>query len=231
MLKGIRTILFVAVVVLAGALQTNAQQPSGAPVDCAKLIGLTFEGNTSITSATPITSGRLVISPTVTATDLPPFCRVQGVSKPSSDSSILFEVWLPQAARWNTRFLSTGEGGYAGNLSYARNGLDGSMDELLRRGYATAGTDTGHKAADTSWVVGHPEKAIDYLYRAKHLTTVAAKGLIAAYYGRPASYSYFSSCSNGGRQGLLEAQRYPEDYDGLIIGAPWNFQSHSNLCA
>ncbi len=102
------------------------------------------------------------------------------------------------------------------------------MDEILRRGYATAGTDTGHKTGDAWWAVGHPERAIDYLYRAKHLTTVAAKGIITAYYGRPASYSYFSSCSNGGRQGLLEAQRYPEDYDGLIIGAPWNFQSHSN---
>ena len=126
MLKSIRTILFVAVVVLAGVLRTNAQQSSGAPVDCAKLIGLTFEGNTSITSATPITSGTLVISPTVTATNLPPFCRVQRVSMPSSDSSISFEVWLPQPDRWNTRFLSTGEGGYAGTLAYTRNGLDGS---------------------------------------------------------------------------------------------------------
>ena len=68
----------------------------------------------------------------------------------------------------------------------------------------------------------------DYLYRAKHVTTVAAKAIVAAYYGQPASRSYFSSCSNGGRQGLIEAQRYPDDFDGLIIGAPWNFQSHSN---
>src|SRR5262249_17016731 len=157
---------------------------------CAKLVGLTFEGNTSITAATPVASGTLVVSPTVTAVNLPPFCRVQGVSKPSSDSNILFEVWLPQPDRWNTRFLSSGEGGYAGNLGYTRNGLDGSMDELLRRGYATAGTDTGHQATETSWAVGHPEKAIDYLYRAKHLTTVAAKGVIAAYYGRSPSYSY-----------------------------------------
>src|SRR5688500_18108526 len=98
--------LFVAVILLAGALDTYAQQPARAPVDCANLTGLTFEGNTSITSATPVTSGTHVISPTVTVTNLPPFCRVQGLSKPSSESSIFFEVWLPQPASWNTRFLS-----------------------------------------------------------------------------------------------------------------------------
>src|SRR6516225_4875155 len=228
MLKSLWTFGVAGLVAFAAALHTHAQQQPGAPTDCPKLAGLTFEGNTSITSATPITSGTLVISSTVTVTNLPPFCRVQGLSKPSSDSSIFFEVWLPQPDQWNSRFLSTGEGGYAGSPNYTRNGLDGGMDELLRRGYATAGTDTGHKTGDAWWAVGHPEKAVDYLYRAKHLTTVAAKGVVAAYYGKPASYSYFSSCSNGGRQGLLEAQRYPEDYDGLVIGAPWNFQSHSN---
>jgi Tannase and feruloyl esterase len=228
MLKQIWTILLVGGAALAGSIPAHAQRQSDAPVECEKLVGLTFEGNTSITSAVSITSGTLVISPTVTVEDLPPFCRVQGLSKPTTDSSIFFEVWLPQRDRWNSRFLSTGEGGYAGSPNYSRNGLDGSMDEILKRGYATAGTDTGHKTGETWWAVRHPEKAVDYLYRAKHVTTVAAKGIITAYYGRPASYSYFSSCSNGGRQGLIEAQRYPEDFDGLIIGAPWNFQSHSN---
>src|SRR5262249_24755761 len=124
--------------------------------------------------------------------------------------------------------LSSGEGGFAGAPNYTRNGLDGGMDELVRRGYATASTDTGHRSSEPGWALGHPEKAIDDLFRSKHLVTVAAKGLITAYYGRPASRSYFNSCSNGGRQGLIEAQRYPDDYDGLVIGAPWNFQSHSN---
>jgi len=222
-------------VVLAGALDTHAQAPpqgqrgpARAPVDCADLTKLTFEGNTSITSATPVTSPDVVVSTNVTLTKVPPFCRVQGLSKPSGDSSIFFEVWLPQQANWNTKFLSSGEGGFAGTLNYTRNGLDGGMDELLRRGYATASTDTGHRSSDSSWAVGHPEKAVDYLYRAKHIVTVAAKGLIAAHYGRPPSYSYFNSCSNGGRQGLMEAQRYPDDYDGIVVGAPWNFQSHSN---
>src|SRR5260370_36034 len=152
-------------------------------------------------------------------TDLPEFCRVQGVSKPSSDSNIYYEVWLP--TQWNGRFLSSGEGGYVGALNYTRRGLDGGLDEIVRRGYATTSTDTGHVATDTYWAVGHPERAKDYLYRAKHLVTVAAKGLIAALYGRPARYSYFNSCSNGGRQALMEAQRYPDDYDGDVVGAPW----------
>ena len=224
----------VVAVLLAGLVATvlHAQAPhsapaSGSPAACSALAGRSLEGNTSITSAVSVTSGTLVVSPTVTLTKLPPFCRVQGVSKPSSDSNIFFEVWLPEEATWNGRFLSTGEGGFAGTPNYGRNGLDGAMDELLRRGYATASTDTGHSASDTWWAVGHPERVADYLYRAKHLVTVAAKGTVAAFYGRPPSYSYFSSCSNGGRQGLIEAQRYPDDYDGLVIGAPWNFQSHS----
>ena len=217
------------VVLLAGTLGTQAQTP--AAVQCAALSKLTFEGNTSITSATLVTSGTTVVSSdtaNTTLTNLPPFCRVQGVSKPSAESNILFEVWLPQPENWNSKFLSSGEGGYVGTINYTRNGLDGGLDTFLRRGYATAGTDTGHRSSDEWWAVGKPERAIDYLYRAKHLVTVASKGLIAAYYGKPASRSYFNSCSNGGRQGLLEAQRYPDDFDGFVIGAPWNFQSYAD---
>src|SRR4030095_12046081 len=97
-----------------------------------------------------------------------------------------------------------------------------------RGGLATAPTDTGHKNTDSFWAVGHPEKAADYLYRAKHVTTVAAKAIIAAYYGQPPSPSYFSSCSNGVGRVLIEPHRDADDFDGLIIGAPWNLQSHSN---
>ncbi len=218
----------------AAVVGVAAQDPRpGAPASgqasaCAALTGRTFDNGTTIASATLVTSGELRISDTTAARNLPPFCRVQGVSKPSADSDIRFEVWLPQPASWNRKFLSTGEGGFAGQLNYQRNGNDGAMDEILRRGYATASTDTGHRSTDQWWAIDHPEKVADYLYRAKHVTTVAAKAIVAAYYGQPASRSYFSSCSNGGRQGLIEAQRYPEDFDGLIIGAPWNFQSHSN---
>src|SRR5262245_37616929 len=198
----------------------------GRKVECGELTQLTFPGNTSVTASEMVTSGTLVTPTNITLTDLPPFCRVQGVSRPTADSNIYFEVWLP--TNWNERFLSSGEGGYAGALNYTRRGLDGGLDEIVRRGYATTSTDTGHLASDPWWAVGHPEKAVDYLYRSKHLVTVAAKGLIEAYYGKPARYSYFNSCSNGGRQALKEAQRYPDDYDGYVVGAPWNFQSHSN---
>jgi Tannase and feruloyl esterase len=225
---------FVSAVVLACAAGVAAQGTErrtpapGQPAECSALTGRTFDNGTSVVGSTLVTSGTLRISDTVTIPNLPPFCRVQGVSKPSADSDIRFEVWLPQPAGWNRKFLSTGEGGFAGQLNYQRNGLDNAMDEILRRGYATASTDTGHLSSDQWWAIGHPEKAADYLYRAKHVTTVAAKAIVAAYYGQAPSHSYFSSCSNGGRQGLIEAQRYPDDFDGLIIGAPWNLQSRSN---
>jgi hypothetical protein len=226
---------FIGTVVVATiALSAQTGQPAREPAPaarataCAALAGAAVVEGTTVTAATLVTSGMLEISPTLTAANLPPFCRVQAVSRPSADSSIYFEVWLPDPASWNGRFLSTGEGGFAGTPNYTRNGLDGAMDEIVRRGYATASTDTGHKNTENWWAVGHPEKAADYLFRAKHVTTVAAKAIIASFYGRAPSHSYFSSCSNGGRQGLIEAQRYPDDFDGLIIGAPWNFQSHSN---
>jgi feruloyl esterase len=225
-LRLLRIAAAVAVLLAAASAQARERR-SVQRVSCAGLTALTFEGNTTVTAATEITSGTLVTPANQTLTNLPAFCRVQGLSKPTSDSNIYFEVWLPAAA-WNGKFLSSGEGGYAGAPNYTRLGLDGGLDELVRRGYATASTDTGHSNTDPWWAVGHPQRAVDYLYRAKHLVTVAAKGLVRAYYGRPPSRSYFNSCSNGGRQALLEIQRFPDDYDGFVVGAPWNFQSHSN---
>jgi feruloyl esterase len=213
-----------------GSSRSTASPVAVRPTECSALAGLALGGDskTTITAATLVTSGTLEVAANATVSNMPRFCRVQAISRPSNDSNIFFEVWLPDPANWNGKFLSTGEGGFAGTPNYTRNGLDGSMDEIVKRGYATASTDTGHKNTDNWWAVGHPEKAADYLYRAKHETTVAAKAVIAAFYGRAPSRSYFSSCSNGGRQGLIEAQRYPDDFDGLVIGAPWNFQSHSN---
>ncbi len=219
-----------SVAVLLGATAAHArdeQDEHEHRLSCAHLTRLRFEGNTTVTAATEVTSGTLITPTGQVLTDLPHFCRVQGLSRPTRDSNIYFEVWLPTNT-WNRKFLSSGEGGYAGALNYTRLGLDGGLDELLRRGYATASTDTGHVSTDMWWAIGHPQRAIDYLYRSKHLVTVAAKGLIRAFYGRPPAHSYFNSCSNGGRQGLLEVQRYPGDYDGVVVGAPWNFQSHSN---
>ena len=153
---------------------------------------------------------------TITATEaLPGHCRVALVLAPTADSHIEVEVWMP--SNWNGKFQAVGNGGWAGSISRD------AMAAALHEGYATASTDTGHKSAETpgaSFVPGHPEKLIDYGYRAVHEMTVAAKQLIAAHYGRAARLSYWNSCSNGGRQGLMEAQRYPADFDGIVAGAP-----------
>lgn len=150
--------------------------------------------------------------------NLPAFCRVAGAIHPTPDSDIQFEVWLP-ASGWNGKFQGIGNGGYAGAISYA------GLADALRHGYASASTDTGHRGGggiDASWALQHPEKTIDFGHRAIHLTTVQGKAITAAFYGSPVKRAYFNSCSNGGRQALMEAQRYPEDYDGIIAGAPAN---------
>jgi len=141
-----------------------------------------------------------------------PFCRVQG----RIEKEIEFEVWLPAASRWNGKHLGVGNGGYAGFINYS------SLAHGLKRGYATASTDTGHKGSpmDASWALGQPQRIEDYGGRAQHLTAAATKQILEAYYTRPARYSYFMGCSNGGQQGLTAAQRYPEDYDGIVSGAP-----------
>jgi len=146
---------------------------------------------------------------------MPAFCRVQGVIQPSGDSHIEFEVWLPAAA-WNRKFEGVGNGGFAGSINYA------DLAQAVIAGYATSSTDTGHKggATDAMWALGHPEKIVDFGYRAIHETAERSKEVIRAFYGEGPRHSYFSSCSNGGRQALMEAQRYAADYDGLIAGAP-----------
>lgn len=152
---------------------------------------------------------------------LPAYCRVAGVLKPSPDSSIGVEVWLP-TEDWNGKFLAVGGGGWVGSISY------GAMATALQEHYATASTDTGHKGdgGDASFAIGHPEKMVDFAYRAVHEMTVKSKAIINAFYGRASRLSYWAGCSTGGRQGLMEAQRYPEDFDGIIAGAPANYHIH-----
>ena len=149
------------------------------------------------------------------------FCRVVVEAKPSADSSIKIEVWMP-AEEWNGKFRGQGNGGFAGEIGYFGMGL------ALLQGYATAGTDTGHSAegTDAGWALGHPEKVTDFGYRAIHIMTTIAKAAIKAFYGNGPQHSYFGACSNGGRQALMEAQRFPEDYDGILAGAPANFWTH-----
>jgi len=185
--------------------------------ECAGLKNLKL-GETTITLAEPVTTGTLdVPRGEAPMRGLPPFCRVAGVLRPTPDSEIQFEVWMPEKA-WNGRFLGVGNGGFAGSIGY--NGFS----SYLKRGFAVAGSDAGHQAegTDASWAFGHPEKIKDFGWRAVHLTALRAKQIVQAYYGKPEEKSYFDSCSDGGREALMEAQRFPEDYDGILAGAPAN---------
>jgi feruloyl esterase len=157
---------------------------------------------------------------------LPAFCRVAGTISPVADSSIGFEVWMPVAG-WNHRFMAVGNGGFSGEMWYR------FMGTALRNGYATASTDTGHKgsSSDASFALGHPEKVVDFGYRSVHETTLKAKAIVAAFYGAPATKAYWDGCSSGGKEGLMEAQRYPADYDGIIAGAPANDWEHLSASA
>lgn len=150
----------------------------------------------------------------------PAFCRVAATLKPSRDSNIKMEVWLP-LTKWNGKFLAVGNFGWAGSL------MEPGMMTGLNQGYATASTDTGHDSTTPEgnggqFAYGHPEKLIDYGYRADHLMTVYAKTMINAFYKQDPSHSYWIGCSLGGLEGLIEAKRYPSDFDGMVIGAPPN---------
>ena len=185
--------------------------------DCGAMKSLALE-NTTIMVAEAVTSGTLSVTEQAPLVQgLPPFCRVMGIMRPTSDSQIRFEVWMPDKD-WNGRFLGTGNGGFAGSIYYPQ------LAGYLRRGFAAAGSDAGHQAegTDASWAFGHPEKVKDFGWRAVHLMTERARQIISAYYGKDAQKSYFDACSDGGREALMEAERFPEDYDGILAGAPAN---------
>src|SRR4029077_17045934 len=132
--------------------------------------------------------------------------------------AVNFEVWLP-VQNWNGKFQGVGNGGTAGVISYS------AMGTALNRGYATASTDTGHvnkQGFDSTWALGHPELVEDFGYRGLHVATVNGKQITRSFYDRQPNHSYYVGCSKGGQQGLMEAQRFPEDYDGLIAGDPAN---------
>jgi len=149
---------------------------------------------------------------------VPARCRVNAILRPSPDSEIEMEAWLPD--NWNGKFQFVGGGGWAGIISFP------AMVSAVQEGYATASTDTGHKGGNALFAMNHPEKVVDFAYRAVHETTVQTKALIAKFYDRPARLSYWNGCSTGGRQGLMEAQKFPDDFDAIIAGAPANFQTH-----
>jgi feruloyl esterase len=152
-------------------------------------------------------------------TMLPAHCRVAATLRPSADSSIDIEAWMP-ANGWNGKFQAVGNGGWAGAISY------GALATALQDGYAAASTDTGHKGGNALFAIDHPEKLVDFAYRAVHEMTVQAKAIIAQFYARGPRLSYWNGCSTGGRQGLMSAQRYPADFDAIVAGAPANYQTH-----
>jgi feruloyl esterase len=149
------------------------------------------------------------------AQKLPEFCRFTATLTPTRDSEIKIEVWMLTKG-WNGKFLGVGNGGWAGSIPY------GPMVSGLALGYAVGSTDTGHSGADASFAPGHPEKLIDFGYRAVHEMTATAKVVVKAFYSDAPRFSYWNGCSTGGRQGLMEAQRFPNDYDGIVAGASAN---------
>jgi feruloyl esterase len=203
-----------------------AQVPAKPPASCDALAATALP-DTTITKVEAV-NGPTFAPPSGRALDkLPAFCRVAATSKPA----VRFEVWLPMS-NWNGKFQGVGNGANAGSISYD------AMATALRRGYAVASTDTGHATTngrDAQWALGHPELLADFAHRGLHVTTEHGKSIVKSFYGQPAARSYYVGCSTGGRQGLMEAQRYPDEYDALVTGAPaanWTrFQAGGHLWA
>jgi len=210
----------------AGLLVSLAAAPAqAAPSACADLKQLKIP-HVEILVATPV-SGTFKEDVVVergprTYEGLKPFCRVRGVSRPVPGSEIGFEVWLP-ASDWSGRLHMIGNGAYVSNFQYKQ------MISRLDDGDVAVGTDTGHSGTNLIFGWKHRERIADFGYRAVHESVVAAKAITRAFYRRPARWSYFSGCSTGGYQGLSEAQRYPDDFDGIIAGAPGNNRTSLTL--
>jgi Tannase and feruloyl esterase len=214
---------------VAGTAVTIQPSRLTAAARCAELASLALPAAT-ITLAEPVDAGAFrpppppaapggVVAPPLPGLLLvPAFCRVAATLRPSTDSDIKVEVWMP-ASGWNGKFIGVGNGGWAGTIAY------GALAMSVRRGYAAASTDTGHAGSggDGSFALNHPEKVINFGHRAVHEMTVHATAIATSHYGTAPRLSYWNGCSTGGRQGLKEAQRYTADYDGIIAGAPANF--------
>jgi feruloyl esterase len=207
----VRTVLRASAVWIGGTLGMCGAAHA---VDCSSLISVTSDSST-MTAADSITPPATIGGAAVTV----PFCRVQGTARPTSDSEIKFEVWLPPTVgAWTGRMKVNGTGGYAGATPYARLAQD------VGDGFVSAGSNMGHDGGESAtWTLGHPEKVKDWGLRAHFYVATAAKTLANAFYGQPVAHSYFEGCSNGGRQALMMAQNYPTLFDGIAAGAPSNF--------
>ncbi|HWE85636.1 MAG TPA: tannase/feruloyl esterase family alpha/beta hydrolase [Terracidiphilus sp.] len=220
-------LLFASTVPVAAQVSAATQRSNTAQASsqgCEKLAGLAVP-NASITMAREVDAGAFVAPPApFTGNDasafyktLPAFCRIVAHARPSADSDIVIEVWLPVSG-WNGKLQGMGNGGFAGFIDY------GELGASILKGYAAVATDTGHAGSpiDAAWALGHPEKVADFGHRGIHEMTRVAKLAVMQLYGTGAKRSYFAGCSDGGREALMEAQRYPEDYDGILAGAPAN---------
>lgn len=174
--------------------------------------------NTIVASAEPVNASASApfTSPNGgggSATVTQPFCRVTGSVQPSASSDIRFELWLPPAATWNEKFAGTASGGSNGYISY------GTVNLHLSMGYASVGHDNGHSASDANFAL-NADRKIDFAYRAQHVVTQVGKELTQAFYAAASKHAYYNGCSQGGHHGIMEMNRYPGDYDGIIAGAP-----------
>jgi feruloyl esterase len=207
----------VLLAVAATAAPAATAEPSAAA--CRNLGNGTRIGNAVVLVAQSVPAGDFSDAYRTRLTDLPAFCRVMALSRPHPSSRVLVEIWLPAPGAWNGKLLGTGNGGEAGKIA------SGALAGGLRRGFATANTDLGTYPAGQPGIGfnfgdGSPEMIRDWAFRGTHEMTVVAKEIVSRYYGRAASKAYFAGCSTGGHQALMEAQRYPDDYDGIIAGAP-----------
>src|SRR6185436_14878273 len=206
----------IALLGAATLARLNAAAP--APIACESL-AQTKVTNGRVLSAESVASGAFTPPGTGNANaaaafkTVPAFCRVTLQLTPSSDSDIRVEVWLPQTG-WNRKLQSSGNGGLGGTIPYP------ALAASVKAGYAAVGTDTGHVGGNADFVVGHPEKLVDFGHRAIHEMTITAKTVVTAHYDARPTRAYFNSCSTGGRQALIEAQRYPDDFDGIVAGDP-----------
>ena len=185
---------------------------------CESLGGLPL-ADTAVVAAKAIPAGSFKPEGGQAVPNLPAFCEIHGIIKPTADSAIHFEVWLP-VTNWNSKLQVVGNGGLAGTISYP------AMATALRNGYATASTDTGHTTSEPKEWLQNRDRLIDYSYRGLHLTTVDAKALVDQFYSQNAKQSIYTGCSKGGQQGLMEAQRFPADFDGIVAGDAANYWTH-----
>jgi len=215
--RGLTTALVLSTSALLGAPRDSV---FAAPGTCGDLSALRLP-DTRIELAAQVLGPSFAPPGNAGLTNIPPFCRVVAVTKPA----VRFEVWMP-LANWNGNFQGVGNGGTAGVISY------GAMATGLRRGYAVVSTDTGHvsaDSADSSWALNRPDLVADFGHRGLHVATDNGKKITRAFYEKAPLRSIYVGCSKGGQQGLMEAQRYPADYDGIIAGDPANYSTRSYL--